>query len=147
MTSKTEHPFAQTIEAKSAAEAVDTYKQLAKNDFNMDGYHLQEQVEDNGITIDQVVDVSKLEPTPTKKIKMKAAKPVKYEFIPNDDSLDTNEGFCVPDQFVSFYGIFIKKLTIDYFNDLCREFYGGNPLDEGIDGLYWTLKDGVCPEC
>ena len=37
----------------------------------MDGYHLQEQVEDNGITIDQVVDVSKLEPTPTKKIKMK----------------------------------------------------------------------------
>jgi len=58
MESKTIHPFAQTIEAKDAKEAVDIYKQLARNDFSIDGYHLKEEVEDNGIEIVKVVDAT-----------------------------------------------------------------------------------------
>ena len=154
MTSKVEHPFAQTIEAKSPEEARGIYRKLAEQDFNQEGYHLVEQVVDAGITIDKVVDITQLKATPTQNIKMKSASPVTYDYIPADTSLDSGKGFCVLDNFVTFYGQFIKKLTKDYFVELCNEFYGVSALDEGIDleegedvkGI-WTLQSGVCPQC
>ena len=123
MTNKTNHPFAQTVEARDEATAREIYKQLAETDFNMDGYHLEEKVEDTGVTINQVVDVTKLKAIPTKEMKMKAVSPMKYEFIPSDESFNSGQGFCVPDQFISFYGPLIKKLDLEYFTKLCKEFY------------------------
>ena len=149
MTSLVAHPFAQTIEAKTPEEAKAIYKRLAENDFNQSGYHLEESVDDAGITIEKVVDVSELNASPTKTRKMKAATKVQYEFIPSNDDLDTGAGYCVPDQFLGCYGPLIKKLTMRYFIDLCCEFYGVSPLDFGMDrdDDVWSLDQGVCSEC
>ena len=90
---------------------------------------------------------------------MKAVKFPKYHFIPSDDKLLLNEGFCVIDQFVGIYGPKIKKLTRDYFEDLCKEFYGVSKptvtdlLDIGTDSSgdekppAWDISMGVSPKC
>ena len=95
---------------------------------------------------------------------MFAAKPVVYDFIPNDEKFNKNNGFCVSDVFVSLYKNQIKKLTLDKFIDMCYDVRGETPhspfrkslLDVGIDSdsdddedykhnNKWSLKDGVTP--
>ena len=43
------------------------------------------------------------------------AKPVVYDFIPNDEKFNKNNGFCVSDVFISLYKNQIKKLTLDKY--------------------------------
>ncbi len=93
-----------------------------------------------------------------------AAKPVVYDFIPNDEKFNKNNGFYVSDVFVSLYKNQIKKLTLDKFIDMCYDVRGETPhspfrkslLDVGIDSdsdddedykhnNKWSLKDGVTP--
>ena len=94
---------------------------------------------------------------------MFAAKPVVYDFIPNDEKFNKNNGFCVSDVFISLYKNQIKKLTLDKFIDMCYDVRGETPhspfrkslLDVGIDSdsddeeyentNKWSLKDGVTP--
>ena len=94
---------------------------------------------------------------------MKSAKQVIYDFIPNDEKFNKNNGFCVSDVFVSLYKNKIKSLTLDKFIDMCYDVRGEAPhspfrkslLDVGIDSESdddydininkWSLKDGVTP--
>ena len=80
---------------------------------------------------------------------MLSAKPVVYDFIPNDEKFNKNNGFCVSDVFVSLYKNKIKSLTLDKFIDLCYDVRGETPhstnrkslLDVGIDSdsdNFWT---------
>ena len=55
----------------------------------------------------------------SKKMMMKSADHVIYDFIPSDDKLLKNDGFCVLDVFLGTYAPLIKKLTRDYFINLC----------------------------
>ena len=72
---------------------------------------------------------------------MFGAKPVVYDFIPNDEKFNKNNGFCVSDVFVSLYQNKIKSLTLDKFIDMCYDVRGETPhstnrkslLDVGID--------------
>jgi len=76
---------------------------------------------------------------------MKSAKPVKYDFIPSDDSLLKNEGFCVVDQFVGIYSKHIKKVTREWFIDKLHEMNKGWELDGNEVMDVWTLESGVTP--
>ena len=58
---------------------------------------------------------------------MFGAKPFIYDFIPNDEKLNKNNGFCVSDVFVSLYKNKIKSLTLDKFIDLCYDVRGETP--------------------
>ena len=43
---------------------------------------------------------------------MKSSETVEYEFIPSEDRLNKNTGFCVPDVFIGFYSKYITSLNI-----------------------------------
>ena len=95
---------------------------------------------------------------------MKSSEPVKYEYIPNDESHNNNNGFCVPDTFISIYKNQIKSINIQSFTDLCYHVRGEDKqkeetkqislLDVGIEiddedepkNKQWKLEDGVTPE-
>ena len=91
----------------------------------------------------------------------------KYHFINDDDTYFKNEGYRVRDFIVGKYSNKIKRLTNDYFDELCYEALNiKNPmesnkydLDEGLDipcddnhdsikdnaNVLWQPKDGVSP--
>ena len=143
-------PLVETITASTREEAIKLYKELANTKLNSEGYHKEEHV--SAIDISQVTDISELKATPTKDVRMKAATKQIYDYIPSDDSLDTDTGLCVIDQFVGFYSTYIKKLNESYFYELCNEFNGVNPLDVGVEPIdnlpgQWTPQTGVTPEC
>ena len=84
---------------------------------------------------------------------MKSAKVVDYDFIPENKDLLKNDGFCVIDNFVGTYGKRIKKITQDYFIDLCYQVRGEKSpnetkqisrLDDGINDdeelTYFTIQ-------
>ena len=73
---------------------------------------------------------------------MKSALNMEYNFIPEDYKLLQNEGFCVLDNFLGTYAPLIKKLTREFFIDLCYQVRGEikpaeikqiSSLDAGID--------------
>lgn len=101
---------------------------------------------------------------------MRSASHVIYDFIPSDDKLLKNDGFCVIDQIVGIYGRQfenepivngrkILKLTREYvencFHQIYRELQNlsvdieiPNPVDIGIeddDEEIWKLSDGITP--
>ena len=92
---------------------------------------------------------------------MKSASHVIYDFIPSDDRLLKNDGFCVIDQIVGIYGRQfenepiikgrkILRLTREYviecFYRIVQELI--HPLDRGIDDDEdtWKLEDGITPK-
>ncbi len=73
---------------------------------------------------------------------MRSADHVEYDFIPSDDKLLQNDGFCVLDVFLGIYSKLIKKLTREFFIDLCyqvrcevkpAEIIQISSLDAGLD--------------
>jgi len=152
---------AKEIRARSDTKAREIFEALARDDFGVDGYSKKTHV-------DRVVITSTtLSTTYTAKseadVQMKAVKFPKYHFIPSDDKLLKNDGFCVPDQFVGKYGPKIPRLTVPYFISLCEEFYGVTKMTLGesvdIDINYdssddvipkkknWDISQGVSPKC
>ena len=82
-------------------------------------------------------------------VKMKAVSYPKYDFIPSDDKLLLNEGFCVLDQFVGFYSHLIPRCTPERFIEICSDYMNADvdDLDYGIDGIFWKIEDGVSTRC
>ena len=79
---------------------------------------------------------------------MREASYVKYGFIPSEDKYLKNEGFCVIDNFVGMYSPHIKRLTVDYFNQLVSQIRGvkDNGLDFGLDySPVVYVNEGVTP--
>ena len=94
---------------------------------------------------------------------MTAAKPTKYHFIPSDDKLNKNQGFCVFDTLLGLYAKDVNteietkmrklKMTKESITEMMREFYKKddlnkiNPLDWGIDEIEeearWKPEDGI----
>ena len=73
---------------------------------------------------------------------MRSADDVAYNCIREDKDLLKNEGFCVLDSFLGTYAPLIKKLTREFFIDLCYVVRGEikpaeikqiSMLDGGID--------------
>ena len=86
-----------------------------------------------------------------------------FPSVQSDDKFLSNPGFCVPDQFVNTYSKYIKKLTLDYFIDLCYKVRGEDRTveikkslldydlkddDETItdENKKWDISQGVSPE-
>ena len=61
---------------------------------------------------------------------MRSADNIEYDFIPEDTKLLQNEGFCVIDNFLGIYSPLIKKLTREFFIDLCYVVRGEIKPDE-----------------
>ena len=66
----------------------------------------------NDVDIVQSVSQSSFSATATKSMMMRSAEVVNYNFIPHDDHLLKNQGFCVIDNFVGVQGKLITKLTV-----------------------------------
>ena len=94
---------------------------------------------------------------------MRSDEVVNYNFIPHDDHLLNNDGFCVIDNFVGVYGKLITKLTTESFIDMCYDVRGevkpnaikqistldhdlSDDEDDEPKSAIWTISDGVSPE-
>ena len=96
------------IKATSPAEARRKYKEHMENDFNFDNYeHFSETTK---IVIESVTEGGDPNVKDPADEAMTAAKPTKYHFIPSDDKLNQNEGFCVFDVLV---GLYAKDVNVD----------------------------------
>ena len=172
---KTESDNYKTFEARpleifatSEAEAISKYNDAIVDTLDTADYERISKV--RSLQNVQSVNMSSGEVTHPKDILMKASSHISYNFIPSDDSLLEKNivlDMCVPFQFVGIYGSLIKKLTDDYFIDLCYQVRGevSTPksniqqsrldvdlCDEDEDGepivhaKQWTIKDGVSPD-
>ena len=155
-------PFAHTVRARSRKEAEQKYMDEAEAIYNIEGT-ADDTSRYKTRKITNTVDLRYTnygQSSSESKALMKASLPVIYEYIPNDESLNNNNGFCVPDTFLGIYADKIKSLTLDKFTDLCYEARGESKaevkqvslLDVGIiddednTTKQWQLSDGVSPE-
>jgi 5-methylcytosine-specific restriction protein A len=114
-----------------------------------------------GVSNLSVTPASKYVASSEAKVMMKAVKPVTYDFIPNDEKYNENDGFCVVNTFLGVYSPLIKSLNMDKFIDLCYNVRGESKneekqvslLDVGIsdedddnDTKKWKISDGVTSE-
>ena len=159
-----ENDILKEIRARSAEEAEKLYRKQIFEEFDTQGLYTVETISEKKVT---VTNISKLSITkgsgsgisPSHML-MRKYEPLRYNFIPADNKLLVNEGFCVPDVFVGTYSKYIKKLTLDYFIELCYEArcedqlteHKQNSLDEGLEEDdeektdKWNIKDGVSSE-
>ena len=160
---KEEYPEGKEVRARSLEAAKQMFVAQATADFDTDrGYWKTVHV--NSVEITSATPITAYKAVDKGDVMMKAVKFPKYHFIPSDDKLLENEGFCVLDQFVGIYGPRIKKLTRSYFVDLCNEFYKVEPMTLGqqLDAdlsdsedeeerpkkkKRWTIEQGVSPKC
>jgi hypothetical protein len=158
-------PIATTIRARTYKEAVEKFKDHAKEDVEqfLSGKTTPDYlvISLDDIDIEDVVSDANFKPSHESITYMQAAKPIIYNFIPADDKFDTNQNFCVPDTFLGIYSQYIKSLNLNRFIDLCYQVRGEkrheerkiNLLDEGIKEVdedketkQWTIQDGVTPK-
>jgi 5-methylcytosine-specific restriction protein A len=98
--------------------------------------------------------------TKTENMFMKRTKPVSYNFIPEDATKLKENDECTVNNFVTTYSQKIKKLTRDYFIELCYKVRNEDPndihktslLDVGLNDsddevkvARWSIHDGVTP--
>ena len=120
------------IIARSAEEAKTKYERNIFIDFGDDGGYAEDTLVNKSSSVNGVSNISATsssgQGTSSSGMMMKTYSPLKYNFIPSDDILLYNPGFCVPDVFVGTYSKIIKKLTLDYFIKLCYEARGEGQL-------------------
>ena len=159
--------FSKKIKARSKADAIEQFKKMIESENNSDNFGIDSiQVKGQSVVgVDNIsaTSLSSFESSEPEMMMMRKYNPLIHNFIPSDDKLLKNEGFCVPDQFVGTYSKFIKELTLDYFIELCYQVRGEvasgekqiSSLDVGIsddeDDLViinkkWELSDGVSPK-
>jgi len=102
-----EFPEAKEVRANSLEAAKKLFIQQATADFESNEYSKLTVVE--GVDIVSTTPLTAYKKGDQGDTLMKAVKFPKYDFIPSDDKLLLNEGFCVVDQFVGIYGPKIKK--------------------------------------
>jgi len=158
--------YTATIKTKNQQEAERLFNVLAiqQAETNQQGNESNKHrvVKVIGVDVDSVVPESSFKAETETSQLMKAAKPLEYSFVPADDSLNTNTGFCVLDQFLGLYSQQIKHLTKEYFIDLCYQVRGESKpakkeislLDVGILDIdeeeerpdVWNISKGVSPD-
>ena len=162
--SRTEHQaIDRTIYATSEAEARKQFQAEITDDIEeRDNYKKSRKVDEFDIT--QATPESEYKQEGAGSMMMRSADNIEYDFIPEDTKLLQNEGFCVIDNFLGTYSPLIKKLTREFFIDLCYQVRGEikpaeikqiSMLDGGIDyedddynekPSAWRIEDGVSPE-
>ena len=155
-----------TIKARSKQEAERKYEESAQEDYDsgvLTGKDTSEYVKTSykGVSNMRIFPASKYLASSEAKVMMKAVKPVTYDFIPNDEKYNENDGFCVVNTFLGVYSPLIKSLNMESFIDLCYNVRGESKneekqvslLDVGIsdedddnDTKKWKISDGVTPE-
>jgi len=162
---ETLHDYSKTITARSEEEAKKMFLDFVSDLGNASAF-APDSLTIKAVKVDSVDNISSyssnnFESSGPEMMMMKAYKPLKYDFIPSDDNLLLNQGFCVPDQFISTYSKYIKKLDLDYFTQLCYKVRGETRAeniqkslldvdikDDDEDDLKikrWELSDGVSP--
>ena len=129
-----------TVEASSPEEAKKQARGAFKREIENQYYEKEEEFED--VTITSVIEEGQHGAKPPEHRLMKSAKPIKFDFIPSDESLLENEGFCVVDQFVGIYGRHVKKATRNWFINRLYEMNRASKLDTGVADV-WSLDAGV----
>ena len=129
-----------TVEASSPEEAKKQARGAFKREIENQYYEKEEEFEDVAIT--SVIEEGQHGAKPPEHRLMKSAKPIKFDFIPSDESLLENEGFCVVDQFVGIYGRHVKKATRNWFINRLYEMNRASKLDTGVADV-WSLEAGV----
>ena len=120
---KTIKDFSKIISARSESDAKLKFNKIIFNECDSNGSF---SIDTISVKSQHVKNISNVMATSTfgksvspSNMKMRLASPIKYYFIPTDDKLLLNEGFCVSDQFVGTYSKYIKKLNLEYFTNLC----------------------------
>ena len=153
----------ETISARSQADAQRQFEsnistQVDNHDHENSSSKKSTSIDD--ITYDQILNESTLSNQSTNHMMMKRANVMNYNFLPETyHAINPDDGFCVPNTFIGIYGPLIKKLTLEYFTDLCFLVRGEKPnetkqissLDKDINDddeekAIWTLADGVSPD-
>ena len=153
------------ISARSPEEAEQKYKRLIFSEYGQGGVYAPDSLIEVSSKVQGLYNLSVtssigsgIKPS---QMMMRKYEPLKYNFIQSDDKFLSNPGFCVPDQFVNTYSKYIKKLTLDYFIDLCYKVRGEDRTveikkslldydlkddDEDNKDKKWDISQGVSPE-
>ena len=154
-----------SIQARSSEEAEKIYIRLINSEYGIGGIYGVDTLVETSRSIRSISNVSVTlsngSGTIPSQMMMRKYEPLKYNFIQSDDKFLSNPGFCVPDQFVNTYSKYIKKLTLDYFIDLCYKVRGEDRTveikkslldydlkddDEDNKDKKWDISQGVSPE-
>ena len=157
--------FTSTIRAKNRSEAEKIFVEQAKDNYSSSypdrDSNTNRRVQLEGVAVSSVVPLSSFTASNDISQLMKASRPLEYSFVPADNSLLKNDGFCVLDQFLGIYSGTIKHLTKEYFINQCYKVRGEEQpatkeisfLDVGIEGLEdedrpdaWNISKGVSPD-
>ena len=138
--------------ASSAAKAKRKFKILVKskrlggNGVDSDQWK-NEEVE--GIFIDDVVEAKSFRPRSEAESLIRSASPVRYGFIPSDDSLLEKEGYCVVGQIDKLYSHLNSRLARANFIASCYEYERDNAVERelrlGKGVPPWEISQGVRP--
>ena len=155
-------PVSKAITATSRENAIEKFKAIimAESLKNGTGADTSEFKHESVDDFDEIAinSFDEIDASSEMDMFLQSANPVKYNFIPSNESLNKNEGFCVPDVMISIYQKYIPTLNLKRFTDLCYQVRGEKPhqpnmlslLDSGIEqdeddikNKKWELKDGV----
>jgi len=144
-------PVARKITAFSEKEAMKIFQQEMTYEFSANGTSIDtlahKSVSVDGFDGFQSHTFSGQSNFGYSDVLMKRAKPLKYEFIPSEDRLNKNNGFCVPDVFLGIYAEHIPTLNLKKFTDLCLKVRYRNcgNYENYLATQKWTLDQGVTP--
>ena len=144
-------PVARKITAFSEKEAMKIFQQEMTYEFSANGTSIDtlahKSVSVDGFDGFQSHTFSGQSNFGYSDVLMKRAKPLKYEFIPSEDRLNKNNGFCVPDVFLGIYAEHIPTLNLKKFTDLCLKVRYNNcgSYEDYLASQKWTLEQGVTP--